>query len=228
MNKIFEDEIGCVYNNNYKDIIEELTFDYVFTDPPYNIKYKYLDYNDNMSEEEYIKLFNPLKDKKVIMIHYPESICNVVCKSLGNVNKIISWCYNNHMSSKAHRSIAFWNCNPDFNKVKQPYKNPNDKRIKKLIENGSTGTSSYDWFSNIQQVKNVSKEKHLGFTNQIPIALLERVLLLTTNEGDIILDTFSGSGSLYFACKNTNRKYIGIEQSISHINIFLERLNKIS
>jgi signal transduction histidine kinase len=69
-----------------------------------------------------------------------------------------------------------------------------------------------------------AKEKNLKFTNQIPIKLLERIILLTTNENDVILDPFFGSGSLYFACKNTNRKCVGIEQSKEHLNIFLQRL----
>ena len=52
---------------------------------------------------------------------------------------------------------------PDFKKVKQPYKNLHDKRIKKLIENGSEGARLYDWFDDIELVKNVSKEKIKGF-----------------------------------------------------------------
>ena len=57
---------------------------------------------------------------------------------------------------------------------------------------------SYDWFNDIQMIKNVSKEKISSFTNQIPIKLLERILLMTTSQGDTILDPFFGSGSLAF------------------------------
>jgi DNA modification methylase len=127
---------------------------------------------------------------------------------------------------KCHRSIAFYGCTPDFNKVKQPYKNIKDNRIKKRIENGSLGSRIYDWWSDIQMVKHGSHEKVVGFTNQIPIKLLERILLITTKEGDTILDPFFGSGSLYFACKNTGRKCIGIEQSMKHLDFFMSRLQK--
>ena len=41
-----------------------------------------------------------------------------------------------------------------------------------------------------------------------------------------ILDPFFGSGSLYFACRNTGRKCIGIEQSQRHIDCFFQRLEK--
>tara|TARA_R110000787_G_scaffold10301_2_gene35076 strand:- start:174 stop:860 length:687 start_codon:yes stop_codon:yes gene_type:complete len=226
MNKIFENNNLTLYNNSIDEVIHNINFDMIITDPPYNINYKYPDYNDNMSEEEYINLLNNMERLPAVIIHYPEAICNFVCEALGRVNKIVSWCYNNNGSSKAHRSIAFFNCMPDFKKVKQPYKNPKDKRIKKLIENGSEGARLYDWFNDIQMIKNVSAEKCSEFTNQIPIKLLERIILLTTDEGDTILDPFFGSGSIYQACINTKRKCIGIEISESHINIFKKRYEK--
>jgi len=223
----FQDETLTLFNNDFRDIINDLEFDYIITDPPYNIKYKYPDYDDCLDENEYINMFSFFQAIPTIIIHYPEAIVNYICEGIGRVSKIISWCYSNNGSSKAHRSIAFFNCNPNFNKVKQPYKDYNDKRIKKLVEKGSKGARSYDWISDIQLIKNTSHEKCNSFTNQIPIQLLERIILMTTDEGDTILDPFFGSGSLYFACKNTNRKCIGIEQSSNHIGSFMERLNSI-
>lgn len=46
---------------------------------------------------------------------------------------------------------------------------------------------------------------------QKPVRLLERILALTTNSGDVVLDTFAGSCSTAIACVNTNRKFIGFE-----------------
>ena len=219
----FTDDTLTLYKGDFREIIKDLEYDYVLTDPPYNINYKYPDYEDKMDENEYINMFSHFQGVKTIIIHYPEAIVNYICEGIGRVSKLIAWCYSNNGSAKAHRSIAFFNCSPDFNKVKQPYKNTNDKRIKKLIENGSEGARMYDWFNDIQMIKNVSKEKISSFTNQIPIKLLERILLMTTSQGDTILDPFFGSGSLYFACKNTGRKCIGIEQSQQHIDSFMER-----
>lgn len=225
MNKVFENDNLTLYHNSLDEVIDNINFDMIITDPPYNIEYKYPDYYDNMSDEKYINLLNNMEKHPSVIIHYPEAICNYVCEALGPVNKIVSWCYNNNGSSKAHRAIAFFNCTPDFKKVKQSYKNPNDKRIKKLIENGSKGARLYDWFDDIQMIKNVSHEKCKEFTNQIPIKLLERIILLTTEEGDTILDPFFGSGSIYQACINTKRKCVGIEISKTHINIFKKRYN---
>lgn len=225
MTKFFEDSIGTIYNDSMENIIKDLNFDYIITDPPYNVKYKYPDYHDNMNSEEYINLLSYLNTEKVVMIHYPEAFCGDVREALDKPNKIVQWVYNSNLN-RQHRSIAWFSCYPNLKKIKQPYKNPNDKRIKKLVENGSEGTRLYDWWDDINLVKNVSKDKEATFTNQIPIKLLERIILITTKEGDTILDPFFGSGSLYFACKNTNRKCIGIEQSIKHLESFKNRLNK--
>lgn len=220
---IYQDETATIYQGHFQSILPSLKFNLILTDPPYNVGYHYPDYKDKMTEEDYIKMISLLKPYPTAMIHYAEAFCGVIHDAMGRPNRCISWCYSSNLPRQS-RMIAFYNCNPDFNKVKQPYKNPTDKRIKKLIEAGSQGSRVYDWWSDIQLVKNVSKVKVASFSNQMPIELLERIILMTTNEGDTILDPFFGSGSLYFACKNTNRKCIGIEQSATHLQSFLERL----
>lgn len=225
--EVLKDDVATVYNNDFKDIIhtEHIKFNYIITDPPYNINFKYLDYKDNMSDDEYIKMLSYLNEYKTIMIHYAEAFCGIVGEAMGRPERCVTWCYSSNLARQS-RMIAWYGCEPDFNKVKQPYKNPTDKRVKKLIENGSEGSRIYDWWDDIQLVKNVSKEKCSSFTNQIPVKLLERIILLTTKPGDTILDPFFGSGSLYFACKNTGRKCIGIEQSEEHLSCFMSRLEK--
>ena len=229
MDTFYKDDVCEVYNGKMENLIHKLKFDYIITDPPYNIGYKYQDkmFKDKMSQIEYINLLAELNTYKTIMIHYPEEFCGDVGEAMGKPDKCVQWCYSSNLA-RQHRMIAWFGCSPDFKKVKQPYKNPHDKRIKKLIDDGSHGTRSYDWWCDIQMVKNVSKEKCKTFTNQIPIELLERIILLTTQEGDTILDPFFGSGSLYFACKNTNRKCVGIEQSAIHLDSFKSRINSIS
>lgn len=222
----FHDETATIYAGKFQDIITTLKFDYIITDPPYNIGFKYPDYNDKMSSAQYIEMLSYLNIYKTIMIHYAEEFIGDVGEAMGKPQKCVSWCYSSNLLRQS-RMIAWFGCRPDFNKVKQPYKNPTDKRIKKLIEEGSEGSRIYDWWNDIQLVKNVSKDKCDIFTNQIPIPLLERILLLTTKPNDIILDPFFGSGSLYFACKNTGRKCIGIEQSKIHLSAFTKRLNSI-
>ena len=176
-----------------------------------------------MTSEAYIQMLSHLNPYKVAMVHYAEDFCGDVGVAMGRPQRCVSWCYSSNLLRQS-RMIAWFGCKPDFNKVKQPYKNPTDKRIKALIAGGSEGSRMYDWWSDIQLVKNVSKDKCKSFTNQMPIELLERIILMTTNPGDTILDPFFGSGSLYFACKKTGRKCIGIEQSEVHLESFMSRM----
>jgi DNA modification methylase len=59
---------------------------------------------------------------------------------------------------------------------------------------------------------------------QKPLALLDRVLLPFTDEGDWILDPFSGSNSTGLWCKNNNRNYTGIELDKEVFKIGKERI----
>ncbi len=61
---------------------------------------------------------------------------------------------------------------------------------------------------------------------QKPVYLLERILLASTHEGDLVLDPFCGSSTTGVACKNLNRKYIGIENNPEYITLSIKRLQK--
>lgn len=60
-----------------------------------------------------------------------------------------------------------------------------------------------------------------------PLELVKRHLLHTTNENDVVLDCFAGSGTTCVACKETNRKYIGMEIDEDYYKIAINRLNGI-
>ena len=60
---------------------------------------------------------------------------------------------------------------------------------------------------------------------QKPVALMEYLIKTYTNEGETVLDFTMGSGSTGVACKNLNRKFIGIELDESYFNIAKERIN---
>lgn len=60
---------------------------------------------------------------------------------------------------------------------------------------------------------------------QKPIDLLEYLIETYTNEGETVLDNCMGSGSTGVACKNTNRKFIGIEKDNEYYEIARERIN---
>jgi len=61
-----------------------------------------------------------------------------------------------------------------------------------------------------------------------PNELLERLLKIHTNENDIVLDCFAGSGTTGVACKNLNRNYILIEKEPEYIEVIKKRLNSLN
>ena len=149
-----------IINKDFRDC--KIPQGLVITDPPYNQNYHYNNYKDKLAINLYINLLAKIP-RPCVVIHYPEETINILPKALGEVSEVITWVYNSN-TGKQSRLISWWGCNPDFRKVKQPYKNPKDKRIKKLIENGSEGARLYDWFNDIQMIKNVSTEKCKEFT----------------------------------------------------------------
>ncbi len=179
-----------IINKDFRDCIvpKGLTI----TDPPYNQGYHYNGYKDRISEDDYIDLLSKIPTPCVI-IHYPEETINLLPKAIKvKCEQVVCWVYNSN-TGKQSRLISWWGCKPDFRKVRQPYKNLNDKRIQKRIAEGKTGAKLYDWW-NINQVKNVSKEK-TEHPCQIPEELISKIIKTTAKENQIIIDVFAGSGT---------------------------------
>jgi site-specific DNA-methyltransferase (adenine-specific) len=61
---------------------------------------------------------------------------------------------------------------------------------------------------------------------QKPVALYEYLIKTYTNEGETVLDLCMGSGTTGLACKNTGRKFIGIEQDPEYFRIATERIEQ--
>jgi site-specific DNA-methyltransferase (adenine-specific) len=86
--------------------------------------------------------------------------------------------------------------------------------------------------SNGKQMRNVwelsppqPKEKvHGKHPTQKPLKLLDRILLASSRESDIILDPFNGSGTTAIAAVRLNRKYLGIEISKEYLDLTINRL----
>src|SRR5580693_2326528 len=68
-------------------------------------------------------------------------------------------------------------------------------------------------------------EKKFGkHPTQKPVALLERILLASSNEGDLVLDPFAGGGTTLLTAFRLNRRAIGCDLSLDYINLSLRRL----
>ena len=198
----------------------------IVTDPPFNIGYHYNTYKDKMDDNEYFDfLKNVCKTRNIpyVLIHYPESLYKIALNNNEVPERVCSWVYNSN-TAKQHRDVAFFGVKPNFKQVLQPYKNPNDKRIKKRISEGKVGCKLYDWW-NINQIKNVSKEK-TNHPCQMPVEVMKNIVgVLPKN--CIIIDPFMGSGTTGVACKELGYEFIGCEIDEDYYNIAKERIRSV-
>lgn len=195
----------------------------IVSDPPFNIGYHYNTYNDRLNEDEYYKrMYEVFHSLPCVIIHYPEQLYKIALTIHRVPTKVISWVYNSN-TGKQHRDIAFFDIKPDMSKIRQPYKNPNDKRIKERIARGCKGAKLYDWW-NINQVKNVSKEKTVH-PCQMPLEVMNNVIGILPDKYTII-DPFMGSGTTGVACIDNEQDFIGIEIDKQYFDIAEQRLLK--
>lgn len=73
------------------------------------------------------------------------------------------------------------------------------------------------------QTRTRSKE-YLGYPTQKPEKLIERVILASSNEGDIVADFFCGSGTTLLVAKRLNRKWIGVDNNPKAIELSKQRI----
>lgn len=180
----------------------------IVSDPPYNQNYHYKQYSDALTQKSYEELLvAAFKGRRAVIIHYPEESINVLPKLLGECQEVVSWVYPSN-TRKQHRLVTWWNCKPDFSKLGQAYKNPQDKRIAARIQLGKMARL-YDWWE-INQVKNVSKGDN-PHPCPIPYELAYRLIAITAMENDTIIDPFAGSGTIIKAAYDLHRKAIGYE-----------------
>ena len=75
-----------------------------------------------------------------------------------------------------------------------------------------------DVWTDIDRLNQTARER-LGYPTQKPVALLERIIAASSNEGDVVLDPFCGCGTSIDAAERLGREWIGID--ITHLAIGL-------
>lgn len=80
-------------------------------------------------------------------------------------------------------------------------------------------------FWSIPTINNMAKER-LGYPTQKPEALLERIIISSSREGDTVLDPFCGSGTTLFVAHKLGRKWIGIDNSEKAIDLVKHRFKE--
>ena len=77
---------------------------------------------------------------------------------------------------------------------------------------------------NVSRVCGTFKEREGWHGCQMPINVLNRIILASSNEGDVVLDPFNGSGTTVVAAAMLNRRYVGIDQSAEYVAHARKRL----
>lgn len=88
----------------------------------------------------------------------------------------------------------------------------------------SKGVSMQDWWDDIQMLRGIQKGERLGYATQKPLALLERIIAVSSNGGDVVLDPFCGCGTAVHAAQKLGRKWIGIDITNLAINLIRRRM----
>jgi len=95
-------------------------------------------------------------------------------------------------------------------------------RVKKYLHE-MDGIPVRDLWTDINQIQGVEK---LDYATQKPVKLLERIINMFSNKGDLVLDPFAGSGTTARACINTERKYIMLDINEKGKEIFENSIKK--
>ena len=217
----------------------------VYGDPDYGVGINYAGKKYTQRWEEYIDWYVELAtecmrvlrdDGNLFFINYPRQNAYLRVRCLDELAYEVFdyvWVYPTNVGhtprrfTTAHRSVmhavkskrnAFYK-----DQVALPYKNPEDRRIRGRIAQGSRGRMPYSWFE-FNLVKNVSKDKTFHAC-QIPIPLYDMLMKASTVEGDDVFVLFGGSGSEVVHTQQAKRGYISCEIHPVYHQMIVDRLN---
>ncbi len=95
-------------------------------------------------------------------------------------------------------------------------------RYKRYLDEMS-GTPLQNIWDDIKPIQSQSAER-LGYPTQKPLAILDRIIQVSSDEGDIVLDAYCGCGTTVSASQRLNRQWIGIDITYQSISLILKRL----
>ena len=176
--------------------------------------------------------------------HYLKIVLDsIFCGHGGDFLNEIVWCYrqggrSNVKFPKKHDTL-FWyskGSNWKFNAdpIRVPYEGTGGFQTSgKGVTNKATGKTYLpnpkgkvpeDWWD-IPALPPMSAER-IGYPTQKPEALLDRIIKVASDEGDVVLDPMCGSGTTIAVAKKLNRQWVGIDVSEDAIRMCNERLSK--
>ena len=217
--------------------IESNTVDLIIADPPYNVGKDYGNKSDKQDFDEYIAFTKEwltechriLKKNGTIYIfigfRYISYLYQILEKDLKmNFVNWISWHYTQGIGktkgfSPRHDDILM------FSKSATHKFNLDDIRVPQKFYrkvNNMRGANPGDvWEVSHIHYCHKNRQEH---PTQKPEALVERMVLASSSEGDMVVDPFSGSGTTLRVCQQLNRNAVGIELNPEYVEQTKERL----
>ncbi len=220
--------------------------DLIFADPPFNIGYKYDKYRDNVKSKNYIgwtkewmsvckKVLKPAGSFYIAIGDDYVANIKIIADDIGLfMRNWIVWHYSfgQQMKKKFARShthiLYFVNDKKNFTFNDYAVRVPsdrqliyNDKRANRL------GKMPDDVWGRFPRVCGTFRERTGWHPCQMPETLLKRIISVSSNPADCVLDPFSGSGTTAAAAFQLERNYLGIEISKDYVRKARQRLLKL-
>ncbi len=252
--QVFEKDGHIIYNGDALEIlsnqIDDNSIDLIFVDPPYNIGKDFNGRKDKWeTDKKYLDwsyfwidlLIKKLKPSGSLYIMTSTQFMpyyDIYLQNRINILSRIVWYYDSsgvqakNYYGSMYEPILF--CVKDKNNYifnsKDILVDAKTGSKRKLIDHRKNPPQPYNtekvpgnvWDFPRVRYRMSEYEKH---PTQKPIALLERIIKASTNEGDIVLDPFSGTFTTSYVAKTLNRKSIGIEIDEDYTKIGLRRLS---
>lgn len=214
--------------------------DCIFADPPFNLNKKYNSHIDKLVETEYLdwcklwidECLRVLKDSGFIFLHNIPKWLTFYANFLNYKAVFRHWISWDAMTAPmgktlqpAHYGILFYSKTNDrskFNEIRYPHKR--DRKGVLIKDYGGKknilhpfGPLCSDVWTDIHRIRHSKyRDEH---PCQLPIHLLERIILMSSEENDIILDPFMGTGTTAIASKRLGRNFIGFEKDKNYCEI---------
>ncbi|MEM7688885.1 MAG: DNA methyltransferase [Pseudomonadota bacterium] len=128
------------------------------------------------------------------------------------------WRYQRETMQRLHDEGRIWYPTNDDGS----YRTKNRPQLKRYLAEMPGGVMGNIW-TDINPINSQAQER-LGYPTQKPLALLERIIAASSNEGDVVLDPFCGCGTALDAAEKLGRKWIGIDVTHLAINLIEQRM----
>jgi DNA modification methylase len=214
--------------------ITSASIDLICIDPPYEINYGGLIWDTPGIEwyklgKEFARLLKPTGN--LVMFQGYSHVNDTIQIMENNGFQLMNWIIWDRIKGRgarrnfmSTREDILWFVKSDeytFNKI---YSNIPKKTGGMGTKNGQPNRSLSNIWTDISPLVPWSKER-VKHPTQKPLQLMDRIIKIFSNEGDLVLDCFAGSGSTLVSAKQLNRQFIGIEKDEDYFSLFHHRLN---